>query len=102
MVIGTRGAYVANTLTADLYFHANGEVTTQWDDIARFRGVSEGDMVRYAIPKPEPLVVQATAFRDAVRGDAADIVPMRDGLDAVAVAEAILQSAATSRFVALD
>ena len=54
IITGDRGAFVADTITADLTFHANGTVATEWSVIAEFRGVSEGDMIRYAFPKPEP------------------------------------------------
>jgi predicted dehydrogenase len=101
MVTGERGAFVADTLAADLTFYANGSVATEWDQVAKFRGVSEGDMVRFAIAKPEPLRVEHEAFRDAVLGKEADIVTMREGLRAVCVAEAVLQSAATGQSVDL-
>ncbi len=95
VVTGERGAFVADTLTADLTFHANGAVPTQWDDLATFRGVAEGDMIRYAIPKPEPLRTEHEVFRDAVLGkeNGSDVVTMRQGLSAVAIAEACLESA---------
>lgn len=96
IVTGERGAFVADTLTADLTFHANGSVQTPWDAIARFRGVSEGDMIRYAFPKPEPLRTEHEAFRDSVLGLESDIVTMRQGHATVAVAEAVLESARTS------
>lgn len=99
IVTGEKGAFVADTLTADLTFFANGVVPTEWDAIAKFRGVSEGDMVRYAIAKPEPLRVEHEAFRDAVLGKDSDIVTMRQGLATVAVAEAVLRSAATGTTV---
>lgn len=92
-VTGERGCFVADTLTADLTFHANASVDSQWEAISRFRGVSEGDTIRYAIPKPEPLVAEVTAFRDAVLGDRSRAVTMRDGLAAVSVAAAVLESA---------
>ena len=59
-------------------------------------------MVRYAIPKPEPLRVEHESFRDAVLGKDADIVTMEQGLSTVRVAEAVLQSAAAGRTVPLD
>jgi UDP-N-acetylglucosamine 3-dehydrogenase len=95
VITGDRGAFVADTLSADLTFHANGTVATEWDSIAKFRGVSEGDMIRYAIAKPEPLRAEHEAFRDAVLGKETDIVTMRQGLATVAVAEAALRSAIT-------
>jgi predicted dehydrogenase len=102
VVTGDRGTFVADTLNADLTFHANGIVPTEWDDIARFRGVTEGDMIRYAIAKPEPLRTEHEAFRDAVLGMQADIVTMRQGLATVAVAEAVIESARLGRSVELS
>ena len=102
VVTGTRGTFVADTLTADLTFHANGEIEQAWDAIAKFRGVSEGNVIRYAIPKPEPLRTEHEQFRDAVLGKDADIVTMTQGLRTVRVAEAVLESAATGRTVELQ
>ena len=101
IVTGERGTFVADTLTADLTFYANGLVATTWDDIASFRGVTEGDVIRYAFAKPEPLRTEHEAFRDAVLGKSSDIVTMQQGLATVAVAEAVLQSAKTGRTVDL-
>ena len=101
IITGERGAFVADTLTADLTFYANGVVQTTWEDISRFRGVSEGDMVRYAIAKPEPLRVEHENFRDAVLGKEADIVTMDQGLATVRVAEACIESAKTGQTVTL-
>jgi predicted dehydrogenase len=101
IITGEKGAFVADTLTADLTFYANGEVQTTWDDIANFRGVSEGDVIRYAIAKPEPLRVEHEQFRDAVLGKDADIVTMTQGLQTVRVAEACIESATTGQTVAV-
>ncbi len=101
VITGARGAFVADTLTADLTFHANGTVATKWDAIADFRGVSEGDVVRYAIAKPEPLRTEHEAFRDAVLGKESDIVSMSQGTATVAVAEAALDSAKRGKTVHL-
>jgi UDP-N-acetylglucosamine 3-dehydrogenase len=101
VITGERGAFVADTLTADLTFYANGSIQVTRDDIAAFRGVSEGDVIRYAIAKPEPLRVEHENFRDAVLGRAADIVTLRDGMATVVVAEAAIESALTGRTVQL-
>lgn len=99
IVTGERGAFVADTLSADLTFHENGTVATAWDQVAAFRGVSEGASIRFAIPKREPLVVEHEAFRDAVLGRSADIVTLRAGMQTVSVAEAVLGSARTGQTV---
>jgi UDP-N-acetylglucosamine 3-dehydrogenase len=101
VITGEKGAFVADTLTADLTFFANGSVQVIRDDIAAFRGVSEGDMIRYAIAKPEPLRVEHESFRDAVLGKNADIVTMDEGLATVIVAEAAIESARTGQTITL-
>jgi predicted dehydrogenase len=101
VVTGERGCFVADTLTADLTFYANGVEPNQWEAISTFRGVSEGDMIRYAIPKPEPLAVELAAFRDAITLGPHGIVTMREGVRAVAVADALLKSAAKAATVDL-
>jgi UDP-N-acetylglucosamine 3-dehydrogenase len=101
VVTGERGAFVADTLLGDLTFHENGLVATEWDHVASFRGVTEGNSIRFAIPKPEPLRVEHESFRDAVLGQATTIVTMREGLETVRVADAAIQAANTGRTVEL-
>jgi predicted dehydrogenase len=93
VITGDKGCFVADTLTADLTFYANGAIDTEWEALRAFRGVAEGDMVRYAIPKREPLLVEHERFRDAVEGKESDIVTLRQGLRTVEVAGAVLRSA---------
>jgi len=69
--------------------------------VATFRGVSEGDVTRYAIVKREPLRVEQENFRDAVLGRAATYVTMDQGVHTLDVVEAVLRSAATGRVVDL-
>lgn len=102
VITGEKGAFVVDTLHADLTFHANGVVPTEWDDVARFRGVSEGDVIRFAISKPEPLKTEHENMRDAVLGLPAEIVTLRSGLITVEVAEAILRSARSKATVSIN
>lgn len=102
IVTGDRGSFVADTLSADLTFHANGTVRTEWPSVASFRGVSEGDVTRFAYAKREPLRLEHEAFRDAVLGDASRIVTMEEGLRTVDVAEAMLTSARTGNAIDLS
>lgn len=95
IVTGERGAYVADTNSSDLTFYANGTIPTEWEYMSAFRGVSEGDVTRFAIAKREPLRVEHEAFRDAVLGLRTDVVTMEEGLRTLAVVEGIIESAAT-------
>ena len=101
VISGELGALVADTLSADLTFYANGLVPTEWDEVANFRGVREGDVIRYAIAKPEPLRLEHEAFRDAVLGRPSDIVTMEQGVAVTRIADAILRSASTGAEVEL-
>ncbi|OJF09465.1 Gfo/Idh/MocA family protein [Couchioplanes caeruleus] len=101
VITGAKGCFIADTLTADLTFYANGAIGTEWEALRAFRGVSEGDMVRYAIPKREPLLVEHERFRDAVEGKESDIVTLRQGMRTVEVAEAVLRSASSGSTVAI-
>lgn len=101
VVTGERGAFVADTSTADLTFYSNGTLQTEWDSVAAFRGVSEGDVIRYALAKREPLRVEHEAFRDAVLGISKDIVTLEEGLATLRVAEAMVHSAQSGQSVRL-
>ena len=59
-------------------------------------------MIRYAIQKREPLLVEHELFRDAVLGTSKDICTLRQGLLAVEVAAAVLESARIGKTVRLD
>ena len=100
VVTGEKGALVADTLTSDLTFYENGTFETDWDALASFRGVAEGDVTRFALQKREPLAIEQAGFRDAVHGNASGIVTMREGVASLRVVEACLQSAAEGREVA--
>ena len=97
MVTGTMGAFTADTLSGDLTFFANADVATEWSQVSVLRGVAEGDQVRYAYTKREPLRVEHENFRDAVLGLDADVVTMAQGTRVVEVAEQVLASAAGNR-----
>ena len=102
ILTGENGSFVADTLTADLTFYANGNVSTDWDAISRFRGVSEGDVTRFAFSKKEPLHLEHENFRDAVLGKNTEIVTMEEGLTTVNVVEAIIESANSLETVKLN
>lgn len=101
VVTGEKGAFVADTLTADLTFYENGTVNTEWEAVSNFRGVSEGNITRLALTKREPLKSEHEAFRDAVRGTRDGIVSMREGLNTLRVAEAMIESARSGQSVAV-
>lgn len=102
IVTGERGSLVADTAMGDLTFYENGDMPVQWDQIAHFRGVSEGKVTRYALQKREPLAVEHEHFRDAILGRGNECVSMKEGLETLRVVESILLSARTNESVSVD
>jgi len=102
VVTGEKGCFIANTLTADLTFYANGAITSEWEAIRNFRGVSEGDTTRFAISRREPLLVEHERFRDAVLGKGDDIVTLRQGMRTVHVSSAVIRAASEGTTVTID
>lgn len=99
IVIGDKGALVADTLTADLTFIENPLYSSDWETLGHFRGIGEGNMIRYALPKREPLLVEHEDFRNAVLAGGGVGVSLEEGLEVVRVAEAVLESAANGTVI---
>ncbi|HEY3019165.1 MAG TPA: Gfo/Idh/MocA family oxidoreductase, partial [Solirubrobacteraceae bacterium] len=99
-ILGERGMLLADTLTADLTFFANGDVTSEWGAAQALKGVSEGDATRYALSRREPLLVELEAFCALLRGEPGPpVVSLDEGLATVICAESVLRSAATGETV---
>jgi UDP-N-acetylglucosamine 3-dehydrogenase len=91
-VLGEKGALVADLLTSDLTYYSNAAVPIEWDEMARLKGVSEGDMTRYAFPKPEPLQLEHEGFRNAILDlPEAQIVSLEAGIEVMEIADAMLR-----------
>ncbi|MBG0717954.1 Gfo/Idh/MocA family oxidoreductase [Microbacterium sp. 2C] len=95
VVTGERGTFVADTATGDLTFFANGTEPHEWESVTTFRGVSEGDVTRFAFAKKEPLRAELEAFRDAVLGRETQLSSMASAAHTLDVVEAALTSATT-------
>jgi predicted dehydrogenase len=99
-VLGERGMLEADTLTGDLYFYENADQRITWPATQQFRGVSEGNVTRYALAREEPLRLEHEAFFDLIEGDAdPGVVTLETGGEIVQVAEAVLESARTGATV---
>jgi len=94
-VTGEHGTFVANTVHGDLTLYRNAVEPVGWDSVANFRGVREGDVVRFAYPKTEPLLAELQGFLNAVRGVGSEFVSISEGVQVLRVADAVLKSAAS-------
>jgi predicted dehydrogenase len=101
-VTGERGMFRVDLLTQDLYFYENAETNGErWGAISLLRGVSEGRMIRYPVLKIEPLKAELEGFVQAVVDDKPVPVDGRDGLMALRLAQALVQSGREGRSIAL-
>jgi len=101
-VIGERGMFVVNYITQDLTFYENAATqSTDWATLGILRGVNEGSMTRYFVPKKEPLRAELETFIEAVRNNSRPLVSGEDGVKALALAESLLQSGREHQSISL-
>jgi UDP-N-acetylglucosamine 3-dehydrogenase len=96
-VTGEGGTYVLNYLSQELYFYSHPTEPTSWDTLANMRGAGEGDMVRYALARREPLLVQWEAFLAALAHHGEPLASGYDGYAALSTARAIQRSGASHK-----
>lgn len=95
IVTGERGLFRVDLLTQDLYMFENAVThSSEWETMQILRGVREGKMTRFVIPKKEPLRAEQEAFLDAVQNDKQVPITGDDGLKALELAKAVVRSGA--------
>jgi len=100
-VLGERGMLEADTLTGDLFFYENAEVGISWPATQQFRGVSEGNVTRYALHRDEPLRVELETFLDLIQGGPeTNVVTLERGVEIVRIAETVIESARSGQTLA--
>ena len=93
VVTGDRGLFVANTITGDLTFHRNGHFDVSWSSLETFRGVGEGDSIRFAFEKTEPLRAELKSFFSAVMGDeVSEAASLSEGMAVIKAVEMVMGS----------
>jgi UDP-N-acetylglucosamine 3-dehydrogenase len=101
-VTGERGMFVVDYLEQHLTLYENARESERWPALDVFDGVSEGNVVRYAIRREEPLRSQLEAFARAVRGEEPVAVDAEQGLRVLRLALAAVEAGASGRTVELE
>jgi len=91
-VTGERGMFQVNYLTQDLYFYENDYTTSNWSELSRLTGVTEGTMTRLKVRKAEPLRLEYEDIFAALRNDTLPSVTGEDGLAVLKVAYQLIES----------
>jgi UDP-N-acetylglucosamine 3-dehydrogenase len=103
LVLGERGLFRVDDLTQDLYFFENAQAAgLNWQALSNLKGVSEGAMVRYPLNRYEPLKAELQAFLAAVRGETPVPITGEDGLAALRLALALVESGRTHQAVLME
>lgn len=100
LVLGERGMFRVDDLTQDLYFYENAHAKdVQWATLQALKGVSEGSMIRYAIPRFEPLKAELQSFLKAIQDGKPTPVSGNDGLAALRISLALVESGQTHKVI---
>jgi predicted dehydrogenase len=100
-VTGERGMFVVDYLNQHLTLYENAQARETWETLSVFEGVTEGNVVRFAIAPFEPLRAQLESFIAAVQGESPIEVTAADGLNAVRLALTAAEAGATGATIEL-
>jgi len=100
LVLGEKGLFRVDDLMQDLFFYENTQAVGElWSPFRAIRGVSEGSMTRFSIKRQEPLKAELAAFINAIREGHKMPVTGQDGLEALRISLALVESGKTHRVI---
>jgi|SRR3990172_1717326 len=100
IVLGERGMFKVDDLTQDIYFYENAFAGESfWPALQTLRGVSEGRMTRFPVQRYEPLKAELKAFLHSVEHDEPVPVSGEDGLEALRLALALVESGRSNQVI---
>jgi predicted dehydrogenase len=85
--------FVVDYIAQDLCFYENSEAPLDWDAMALFKGVQEGNMMKIQVRRVEPLRAELEAFAANAASGERLVASGHDGLYALVLAQLLLQSA---------
>ena len=91
-VTGEKGMFMVNYLTQDLFLYENEYVGSDWDRLGMLKGIGEGNMIKLRIGKREPLRAELEAFAQSVEEGGPPPVTGEDGIRALTLAQAMVES----------
>jgi UDP-N-acetylglucosamine 3-dehydrogenase len=103
VVLGERGAFRLDDLMQDLYFYENAQANGElWSQFKTLKGVSEGTMTRFYLTRYEPLKAELQAFVHAIKENKSVPVSGKDGLAALKLALALVESGQTHQIIQVE
>jgi predicted dehydrogenase len=90
-VIGEEGMLVADSLRAELRLFRNGAIGSDWGMYANFRGVTEGEEIKFVVPVREPLLQEHEAMiAELAQPGSTEICTLAEGMRVMRVLSRLL------------
>ena len=91
-VLGEEGMLVADSLRAELRLFRNGLVGSEWGAFSNFRGVTEGEEIKFVVPVREPLLAEHEAMAaELLSPGSTNLASIEDGLKVMRVLDGIMK-----------
>jgi UDP-N-acetylglucosamine 3-dehydrogenase len=100
-VVGEGGMYVLDYIRQDLTLYRNGGHAPGFGAISVFASVAEGEVIQYPVHRKEPLRAEIESFVQAIRAGGPPPVSVAEAIEALRLADAILESAERNQPVRL-
>jgi len=100
-ITGEKGMFVANYLTQELYFYEKKYVGNVADYSKEFIRGTEGKKINIKIERQEPLMNELKAFVGSILGNKKPPVTAEEGMEALIVAQRLLESAKKNKVMTL-
>ncbi len=102
-VTGERGVLIARYLEQDLHYYENMNGRPDgFPNVLDTSSIAEGNVVKLELARGEALTLELRSFIDCVVGDRQPAVTAEDGLSALIVAQALVQSGIEGRVIDLS
>ena len=89
-VLGEEGMLVADSLRAELRLFRNGLVGSEWGAFSNFRGVTEGEELKFVVPVREPLLAEHESMAAELSSPGStNIASLQDGIKVMRVLDGI-------------
>jgi predicted dehydrogenase len=99
LIAGEHGQFVADYLTQELTFHENAAIGNNLEYSDIMRGVSVGRQIKFDFKKKEPLLAELEHFADCVANNREPLVSGMDGLKALELALALIESSNNNKVI---
>jgi predicted dehydrogenase len=88
--IGEKGMLIADLLNQELTLHKTGSTQNQYEPFIQQKGFTEGEVLKFAISKVEPLLKEHEAFQDFILGKPSDIATLSEAIYIVKLIEDLI------------